>query len=317
MTEGIVKIGTFLAGLYFVLEFVLPDPFLGVSLSAYTQLVLQLVTCIGVLSIGLGLLSVLSVHGGKVVRASKGWFFSATLLASLFAMIFLQSLDWYRSSENQQRVERLNNLADFAKRIRADFEDGSNKSIGTRNLILLQAADSLAPDFVVSPELRSALLSVEQENVGEQSAFNQRLEKEIRERVPSLQQALDVQYKESYWRYAFRILYEGFFLQLGAAMFSLLGFYIAVAAYKAFRVRSIESGLMMAAAVLVILGQTSFGSLIWGGFPEVRSWLLEVPSKAAFRAIRIGAGVAALVLAFRIWCSLEGKVTGGAVRGDD
>jgi hypothetical protein len=90
-------------------------------------------------------------------------------------------------------------------------------------------------------------------------------------------------------------------------MFALLGVYIAAAAYRAFRVRTIESALMMSAAVIVMLGQISFGKEIYEGMPSLRQWLLEVPNSAAFRAIRLGAGIAGLMLAIRMWLSIESK----------
>jgi hypothetical protein len=102
-------------------------------------------------------------------------------------------------------------------------------------------------------------------------------------------------------------LYDGLFNQLGSAMFALLGVYIAAAAYRAFRIRTIESALMMVAAVIVMLGQISFGREIYEHMPSIRQWLLEVPNSAAFRAIRLGAGVAGLMLAIRMWLSIESK----------
>jgi hypothetical protein len=88
-------------------------------------------------------------------------------------------------------------------------------------------------------------------------------------------------------------------------MFALLGVYIAAAAYRAFRIRTVESALMMTAAVVVMLGQISFGKEIYEGMPSIRQWLLEVPNSAAFRAIRLGAGIAGLMLAIRMWLSIE------------
>jgi hypothetical protein len=102
-------------------------------------------------------------------------------------------------------------------------------------------------------------------------------------------------------------LFDGLFNQLGSAMFALLGVYIAAAAYRAFRVRTLESALMMTAAVVVMLGQISFGKQVYEHMPAIRQWLLEVPNSAAFRAIRLGAGVAGLLLAIRMWLSIESK----------
>ena len=114
-----------------------------------------------------------------------------------------------------------------------------------------------------------------------------------------------------------QVLFDGIFTALGSAMFSLLGFYIASAAYRAFRVQSLESLLMMCAALLVMLGQIPFGlklqnfladwNIIHLDLPELRNWLLLVPSAAAFRAIKIGAAIAGLVIAFRMWLSIESE----------
>jgi hypothetical protein len=70
---------------------------------------------------------------------------------------------------------------------------------------------------------------------------------------------------------------------------------------------------MMTAAVIVMLGQISFGRLVYEDMPAIRQWLLEVPNSAAFRAIRLGAGVAGLLLAIRMWLSIESSP--GSTRG--
>ncbi|MCX7804978.1 MAG: hypothetical protein N3A38_07275, partial [Planctomycetota bacterium] len=111
-----------------------------------------------------------------------------------------------------------------------------------------------------------------------------------------------------------RILFDGLFVSLGAAMFSLLAFYIASAAYRAFRVKSAEAALMMLAAMIVMLGQIPFGSYIWGEFPSVRLWVMQVFSTPAFRGIALGAAVASLAMAMRMWLSLE---TGAFYREED
>jgi hypothetical protein len=124
-------------------------------------------------------------------------------------------------------------------------------------------------------------------------------------------ETLSLQFEQSTVRRLYNLLYNGLFVALGSAMFALLGFYIAAAAYRAFRVKTFESSLMMTAALLVMLGQIPFGLWIWDGFPELRQWLLEVPSSGAFRAIKFGAAIAGLAMAFRMLFSLEAKSFSG------
>lgn len=112
----------------------------------------------------------------------------------------------------------------------------------------------------------------------------------------------------------YALLYSGLFNHLGSSMFALLGVYIAQAAYRAFRVQSFESALLMLAAVVVMLGQISFGKVVYHDMPALRQWLLEVPNSAAFRAIRLGAGIAGLMLAIRMWLSIESRGVGGGKR---
>ncbi len=102
------------------------------------------------------------------------------------------------------------------------------------------------------------------------------------------------------------LLSNSFLFPLGAAMFSLLAFYIATAAYRSFRIRSAEAFIMMLAAVIVTLGQIPHGPLyVSEDLPLLRLWLLKNLSTPAFRAIYFGAALAGLAMAVRMWLSLE------------
>ena len=103
-----------------------------------------------------------------------------------------------------------------------------------------------------------------------------------------------------------KLMENGFFFPLGAAMFSLLAFYIAVAAYRSFRIKSVEALVMMIFAILVMLGQIPQGPLyIWEGLPALRLWLMSNVSTPAVRAIEFGSIIAGLAMAMRMWLSLE------------
>lgn len=100
----------------------------------------------------------------------------------------------------------------------------------------------------------------------------------------------------------------------GSSIFSLLAFYMASAAYRAFRIRNVEAALMMGAAILVMLGQTPFGAWLtaWlphgyegASLPSVAAWILRVLNTAVFRGLIFGIMLGAIATAVRYWLSLE------------
>jgi len=71
----------------------------------------------------------------------------------------------------------------------------------------------------------------------------------------------------------FLYLFQHFQIPLSATMFSLLAFFVASAAFRAFRARNPEATLLLIAAVLVMIGRVPIGVWIWKGFP-LHSFLL-------------------------------------------
>lgn len=87
---------------------------------------------------------------------------------------------------------------------------------------------------------------------------------------------------------------------LNSTVFSLLAFFVASAAYRAFRLRSLESAVMLAAGIIVLLGQVPVGFQIWNDLPYLKDWLLQVPSVAAFRGIALGVGLGTIAAGLRV-----------------
>ena len=107
------------------------------------------------------------------------------------------------------------------------------------------------------------------------------------------------------WSFFQDFLFGGLMNNLGSAMFSLLAFYIASAAYRSFRVHNVEAALMMAAALLVMIGQIPLGFFINEQIPVARNWVMTKVSTPAFRGIMFGSLIAGLAMAVRMWWSLE------------
>ncbi|MCL4425919.1 MAG: hypothetical protein M1299_01305 [Firmicutes bacterium] len=109
----------------------------------------------------------------------------------------------------------------------------------------------------------------------------------------------------------FRWIYNNAFLNLDATMFSLLAFYIASAAYRAFRIRSWEATVLLIAAFWVMLGNIPFGEALGPWVVDGKDWIMRIPNTAAMRAIQIGAYVGAFAVAMRIILGIERAHMGG------
>lgn len=106
-------------------------------------------------------------------------------------------------------------------------------------------------------------------------------------------------------------MYNTMILPMGATMFAIIGFFIASASFRAFRARSLEATLLLIAAIIIMLGQTPLGGLIWSGLPDVMTWILTVPTTAAKRAIIFGIALGSIAFSLRIILGIERSYLGG------
>ncbi|MFN4033026.1 MAG: hypothetical protein ACK4ME_05295 [Fimbriimonadales bacterium] len=131
----------------------------------------------------------------------------------------------------------------------------------------------------------------------------------------------------------FTLLFDYTLVQLDAAMFSLIAFYIFSAAYRAFRIRSVEASILMFTAMVVMIGVVPLGAYISYtllglpeaaapegasfftqvlhnlGLPKIANWVLTQLNAPAQRAIEFGVGIGGLAMAIRLWLSLERGIT--------
>ncbi|HON86767.1 MAG: hypothetical protein KBI39_03865 [Firmicutes bacterium] len=103
----------------------------------------------------------------------------------------------------------------------------------------------------------------------------------------------------------YKWIYEATIVPMEATMFSVVAFFIASAAYRAFKVKSLESAVLLISALIVMLGNVPIGSVLWSGFPEAKDWLMSVPNSGAFRGITIGTYIGAFATSLRILLGLE------------
>src|SRR2546425_1774495 len=82
-------------------------------------------------------------------------------------------------------------------------------------------------------------------------------------------------------------IYDTFYANMTATMFSLLAFFIASAAFRAFRIRTGEAAILALAALIVMLGRVPLTAALTGWLPPwatveaVQEWIMEIPQNAA------------------------------------
>lgn len=118
-----------------------------------------------------------------------------------------------------------------------------------------------------------------------------------------------------------RVLFDQVYMAMDRTTFALLAFYIASAAYRAFRVKSFEASVMMMVSLVVMLGQIPLGQQLtaalgstdptWNAFlsslrvEELRAWIMDVWNVGAQRGIMFAVMVGGVAFSLRIWLGLE------------
>ena len=112
-------------------------------------------------------------------------------------------------------------------------------------------------------------------------------------------------------------IYDMLYSPMQATMFSLLAFFIASAAFRAFRIRTAEAGLLAVAALIVMLGRVPVGGVMsswlpgWLQLPVMQEWIMEFPQNAAKRAILIGAALGVMATGLRVILGIERSYLSG------
>ena len=88
-------------------------------------------------------------------------------------------------------------------------------------------------------------------------------------------------------------------------------FFLASAAYRAMRVTSVDTGLLVASMLVVAIAATPLGEMIWPGSTMIASWILDFPGSGAERAIILTAGIGIIIFGARVLLWKERRVYGG------
>ena len=237
---------TFVAGLYYLLEFLIPaETHIGSRvvtnpLTSFKEPLSTALMITGSLALLLGVYNLFRINGRLLMRRKTGWQNGLAFFIGFFSMLTMAMLNFYfPTGRTPEEIAKLKPLAQT-------FANGADQ-----------------------------------------------------------------------WKGWYNVLFYGGFSALGATVFSLLAFYIVSAAYRAFRVRSPEAVMLLAAAMIMMLGLTPLGTYVLTGWIQpdsalaglkmesIAEWILTILNGAAQRALIFGIAVGLIATSLRIWLSLE------------
>ncbi len=107
------------------------------------------------------------------------------------------------------------------------------------------------------------------------------------------------------WTYTYTLL------ALQGTMFATLGFFVASAAFRAFRARSKEAAILLVAAIVMMFGRVPLGEYLIPAAGPLAGWLLNVLNTAARRGIIIGISLGGIATSIKIIFGIERSYLGG------
>jgi hypothetical protein len=105
------------------------------------------------------------------------------------------------------------------------------------------------------------------------------------------------------------IIFNNVYTPLNSATFSLLAFFIASAAYRAFRAKNLEALILLLSAAIVMLGRVPIGDYLFSilgiKISLISDYVISVLNAAAQRAILIAIGIGTIIISLKLLFGVE------------
>lgn len=103
----------------------------------------------------------------------------------------------------------------------------------------------------------------------------------------------------------FKWIYDTIYGPLTATTYALLAFWVCSAAYRAFKIKNLESAILVICGLLVFFGVTPLSGLISPFFPSANTFISNIINVAGQRGLNIGIGIGILTFGFQIILGIE------------
>jgi hypothetical protein len=263
----------------------------------------------------LGYGSVAMVHYKKIKQQHKGWGYSTLVFIGVFLMVLVGLIAGGKEITERPpdelgtplaAVETKDAQGNVIKRVETTVRTQKDKTKEPSKVLVLET--ELAPDGKV---LKATETKYDRKgNV---------LDTRIRE-IDKDGRLVAVEGNQT----GFGWLYTSTLVPLQGTMFALLGFYIASAAFRSFRAKSFEAGLLLATAMIVLIGNVPFSNYIWANglgiheFHGIRlettdivTWIMQTPNTAARRGVGFGVALGVIATSLKIIFGIERAYLGG------
>ncbi len=338
MRKWVVVAFTFCAGMFYVGEWLIPKvrtpsgetiaPVLGMNYLEALPVVSVISQILTSIMLAVGVISIFRLHFGRLFKMQRDWFFSGVLLFSMFAMLGFGFMNYSTGKDNEIRVAAIDKAVAMSARDDAGNQLTDQIQSWARLGIERDATDAkkaqenqldkkvkkgeLTPDAALA-EWQTAATAADEAA----TAAIAKLEEDIAagklspETAAKAKTGARTENERMFASQGYRFIFSDIFQRLEAVMFSLIAFFILSAAFRAFRIRSIEATIMMVTALIVLASFVPFMLKLTEPLPPnmkvdtVGTWILTYLNTPALRAINLGLALGVVAMALRIMLGLE------------